>query len=376
MLVINYNGNKPTTDYYKYSVQGNNNADVVRFCLSKQQGNLDLSASGYKVYVQARCEDDGFIDKVEISSNVSIVDNQLNADWVLLKKHTINRQLEVSLSFENASQEVVWQTQLVKIAIANGIDADEEIANTYPSVIQKMREDIQGLEEKDNDLQEQIDQTKKKFVEFVGDQYDALHLNSDLKYHFMKSVKILISGHKSKMWKKTRLSPKEIWGSKKGNIIDKETSIYEAFTTFYPKTYFETINNITLTRTTLSVLDVIPFFPKIRNGGGSSTPPPQTKIYHAELGAGNFNPQDMKPAILGRCFDRVFTNHQRQCARFMIKFASNYEEHEHGGQGGGNYTYSWSGTISKKWVEVQVSVIYNEDDDVYDLYVRFLPRRF
>ncbi len=136
MLVINYNGNKPTTDYFKYSVQGNNNADVVRFCLSKQQGTLDLT--NYKVYVQAKCEEDDFIDKVEITDDVSIVANQLNANWVMLKKHTINRQLLVSLSFENENEEVVWQTQIVKITIANGINADEEIANTYPSVIQDL----------------------------------------------------------------------------------------------------------------------------------------------------------------------------------------------------------------------------------------------
>ena len=136
MLVINYNGNKPTTDYFKFAVQGNNNADVVRFCLDEQQGNIDLTTC--KVYVLAKCDEDDFIDKVEITDNVSSVGSQLNAEWVLLKKHTINRQLLVGLCFEDENEEIVWQTQLVKIAIANGIDADEEIANKYPSIIQDL----------------------------------------------------------------------------------------------------------------------------------------------------------------------------------------------------------------------------------------------
>lgn len=137
MLVINYNGNKPTTDVFKYSVLGNNNADVVRFCLSKQQGNIDLE--GYKVYAQAYCEEDDFIDKVEITDNVSIVENQLQVDWTLLRKHTVNRQLKVSLSFEDEDNEVVWQTQLVRINICDGINADEEIENSYPTIIEELK---------------------------------------------------------------------------------------------------------------------------------------------------------------------------------------------------------------------------------------------
>lgn len=151
MLVINYNGNKPTTDYFKFSVQGNNNADVVRFCLEKKQGKIDLS--GYKVYVQAYCEEDNFIDKVEITDNVNIVDNQLSADWTLLKKHTVNRQLLVSLSFEDLDNEVVWQTQIIKITIANGIDADEEMINKYPTVIEEMQKEIARPKEKNSFIQ-------------------------------------------------------------------------------------------------------------------------------------------------------------------------------------------------------------------------------
>lgn len=151
MLVINYNGNKPTTDYFKFSVQGNNNADVVRFCLEKKQGKIDLS--GYKVYVQAYCEEDDFIDKVEITDNVNIVDNQLSADWTLLKKHTVNRQLQVSLSFEDLDNEVVWQTRIVKITIANGIDADKEMINKYPTIIEKMLKQLAQPKEKNSFIQ-------------------------------------------------------------------------------------------------------------------------------------------------------------------------------------------------------------------------------
>ena len=138
MLVINYNGNKPTTDYFKFAVQGNNNADVVRFELQKQQGNLDLSG-GYTPYVKVYCEDDGFADKVDISNNMSVVENQLELVWTMQAKHTGHRQIQVSLSFENDQQEVVWQTQIVKMTISNGLDVAGQMENTYPDVLQELK---------------------------------------------------------------------------------------------------------------------------------------------------------------------------------------------------------------------------------------------
>ena len=65
MLVVNYNENRPTTDYFKFSVKGNNDADIVRFIVEKQHESLDL-ADGYNVYV--KCKNGyGFVDKVLIS---------------------------------------------------------------------------------------------------------------------------------------------------------------------------------------------------------------------------------------------------------------------------------------------------------------------
>lgn len=198
MLVINYNGNKPTTDYFKFSVQGNNNADVVRFCLEKKQGKIDLS--GYKVYAQAYCEEDDFIDKVEITDNVNIVDNQLSADWTLLKKHTVNRQLLVSLSFEDLDNEVVWQTQIVKIAICNGILADEEMINKYPTVIEQMQNDIDELKNKPS----------KEFVYYN-------RKNGDI--HHKVPLGILLGLRKKKNTKGQRLNASQIRGKKFGNKI-------------------------------------------------------------------------------------------------------------------------------------------------------------
>lgn len=143
MLVINYKENKPISDYFKYSVNGNNQADIVRFVLLKEQEGIDLGSEDFKVY--AKCTDGyNFVDKVLISSeDIEITDSEIIVDWHLLRKHTANESLKVSVSFE--SEEIVWQTQSFTLKINNGVLGDEEMENTYPTIIAKMQKEIEEL---------------------------------------------------------------------------------------------------------------------------------------------------------------------------------------------------------------------------------------
>lgn len=143
MLVINYNGNKPTTDYFKFSVQGNNKADTIRFVVLKKQGNLDLE-DNFLVYV--KCDNEtGFVDKVQIESeDIKVEGNNIVVNWHLLKKHTTQSELRVSLCFEDNS-EVVWQTQVFTLKIMAGVNADDEIINNYPTIIQSLQNQINKL---------------------------------------------------------------------------------------------------------------------------------------------------------------------------------------------------------------------------------------
>ena len=143
MLVVNYNGNKPIANYYKYGVEGNNDADIVRFVVLKKQGGLDLT-DNFLVYV--KCDNEsGFVDKVEIeSADISVKSNNIFVDWHLLKKHTEQESLRVSLCFENEN-EIVWQTQVFQLKLLSGVNADTEIENTYPSVLQDLQNQINSL---------------------------------------------------------------------------------------------------------------------------------------------------------------------------------------------------------------------------------------
>lgn len=147
MLVINYNGNKPTTDYFKFSVQGNNKADTIRFSVSLNQSGLVFSDE-YHIYAKIQCVDDDFYDKVE-ATEVEFDDseNLLKAEIVLLAKHTSHKQIEVSLSCEKLDDGAVWQTQLVRIRIANEVFAEAEVPNFYPNILQSLQEQIDELKQ-------------------------------------------------------------------------------------------------------------------------------------------------------------------------------------------------------------------------------------
>ena len=125
MLVVNYNGNKPISNYFKYGVEGNNNVDIIRFVLLKNQSQIDLSSYN-KVSVKVRNDDNDFVEEIELDSdeNVVVSGNTLFVDWHLESEYTTQEQLEVSLCFTLESG--IWQTQLVKIKFSNGIVIEGE----------------------------------------------------------------------------------------------------------------------------------------------------------------------------------------------------------------------------------------------------------
>lgn len=145
MLIINYNGNKPISNSYNFSVNGNNNADVIKFVLNGYQG--DLLLVNYSIYANIQNELGDFIDKVELDLETLQIDEDgiLSVELKLMKKHTENKSIFLSLSFEDES--VVWKTQTVKININCGVSADEEIANNYPTILQQLEERIRELEQ-------------------------------------------------------------------------------------------------------------------------------------------------------------------------------------------------------------------------------------
>ena len=195
MLVVNYNGSKPITDYYKYGVEGNNNADVIRFVIQKHQGQLDLLENS-KVFV--KCQNDDFSDKIEIDEeNIKDEGNNAYVDWFLMKKHTTQGSLQVSLCFE-CENEVVWQTQIFTLKIMNGVVADDEIVNDYPTILQQLQKQINELSAGSGELkiekiwlkQEQKAITFDALTEYDDENQRVIINNAENTYICLKSTPI------------------------------------------------------------------------------------------------------------------------------------------------------------------------------------------
>lgn len=124
MLVVNYNGNKPISNYFKYGVEGNNNTDVIRFVLSKIQSYIDLSTSD-TIKVRVRNDDEDFVEEYDIGENMTnVVDNTFFVDFPLPSEITQLSNVEISLCFSKESD--VWQTQTFKLKLMSGIIIEEE----------------------------------------------------------------------------------------------------------------------------------------------------------------------------------------------------------------------------------------------------------
>lgn len=107
----------------------------------------DLWLGDYSIYANIQNELGDFTDKVELDLETLQIDNDgiLSVELKLMKKHTENKSILLSLSFEDES--VVWKTQTVKININCGVSADEEIENNYPTILQQLEERIRELEQ-------------------------------------------------------------------------------------------------------------------------------------------------------------------------------------------------------------------------------------
>lgn len=123
MLVINYNGNKPISNYFKYGVIGNNNVDIVRFVVLKNQGHIDLSTSD-KIEVKCLNEFGEALESVEIDTTTIIErENMLFIDWLPTSDFTSKGKIEVCLSFAKGTD--IWQTQLFTLKFMNGVHIEE-----------------------------------------------------------------------------------------------------------------------------------------------------------------------------------------------------------------------------------------------------------
>lgn len=151
MLVINYKGNKPQQRFYTLGVIDNNNANKIRFVLEQAQNLINLS--GYQWYLKVQNKDHDYHDKIMLENPI-VENGTITLDWLLTRKSTQFRNLELQLEYHSASGDIVWQTMIVELEMNETIKTDEEISEKYPTELEQMEELVEGYDERIRHIEE------------------------------------------------------------------------------------------------------------------------------------------------------------------------------------------------------------------------------
>ena len=149
-MQIYFTGNTTPVKSFNIGIKGNNAADTIEFILDAQQGNVDLSAC--TAYVKSASPITSFADKQRVEIQ-SADEGKIKVSWSMLRKHTLNHSLNVQLQFEDYDRDICWQTVSLQIHFDKTVDADTEIENQNPSIIQDLCKRVGALESKENPTQ-------------------------------------------------------------------------------------------------------------------------------------------------------------------------------------------------------------------------------
>lgn len=160
MFIIDFR-NKNMSKYC-FSVINNSNVDVVNF-----YSRFTQYATNTSIYLKVRSKDDTYVDKIAIASeNVSVDEDALVVKWTMGAVSTHCKQVDLQLQFEKENGEIIAQTGIVTLTLADTIDVDELIPIVYPKVLEE--------------LQEQIDELKSDSVANIQSSYANDVLTIDL----------------------------------------------------------------------------------------------------------------------------------------------------------------------------------------------------
>lgn len=173
---LKFMGNSTFQKVFNYSIQGNNASETIEFVLTALQEDIDLRKC--RAFVKSSTTSRSFVDKqtVEIED---LGNDEILVKWTILRKHSQHRSLNVQLVFEGTTLDTVWQTAVIVFNFGKTIEADEEIANQEPSIIQDFEKRITALEGQTTHAVQEYD----SFIDFptvgmVGQLYIDEETNS------------------------------------------------------------------------------------------------------------------------------------------------------------------------------------------------------
>lgn len=144
-MEVKFNGMVAETNKIKYSVKQNNNSNVIVFKIAKNQDQIILDPTKHFYVKVQSCMCKDFFDK-DPRAVITEDTNNIYIAWTMKRKHTQFKNIDVQIQYEVASQDIVWQTNIINIDLFATIPADKEIENKYPSILTLMQEQLDDHE--------------------------------------------------------------------------------------------------------------------------------------------------------------------------------------------------------------------------------------
>ena len=158
MKTIYYNGSTPSPKIADLSVEGNNNANVVRFKVHSVQEDITINLTNMRAKLDIKAPGYDFIDKVSEGSNLAASEENgyVYVVWTMRRKHTQFRNLNVVVSFVDEAQDIVWKSEILEVINLPSIDCDKEIEDLEPSILQDLQKQIDDLDDDLDDKQDKL----------------------------------------------------------------------------------------------------------------------------------------------------------------------------------------------------------------------------
>ena len=144
MLIINYKGITPQNRFYNLGVRGDSKSNIISFIVQSEQEDVVLSE--LSAYLKVQNKEHDYIDKIELNGVFDEDSGLITLNWEMTRKSTQYRNLELQLVFEDSDNDILWQTQIVELELSNTIEADKEISEKCPTILEQLEKLIKDIE--------------------------------------------------------------------------------------------------------------------------------------------------------------------------------------------------------------------------------------
>lgn len=179
-MEINHSGIVAEQERYKYAVKANNKSNIIIFKFSKEQDSIILDPDKH-FYVKVQNSGKTFTDK---DPNVVVTSDANNVfiSWTMLRKVTAYKNIDVQVQYEDADEDIVWQSAIVNIDLFQTIPADKEIEDKYPSILMAHQQKLDEFERRIKTLEDAPAPTHE-WGQITGDihnQTDLMEIINDI----------------------------------------------------------------------------------------------------------------------------------------------------------------------------------------------------